>query len=496
MKFLLFILATASAISAAPTRPNILFIPIDDLKPLTGSYGDPFAKTPNIDRLAARGVQFDRAYCNQAVCGPSRYNLMTGMRSTTSGLYNFGSDLRAAYPNAVTLPQYFVQNGYRAESIGKVYHVGHGNYDDAASWTTPPFKDKVIEYLLPESTDGGKLTREEAYFGNIKTSVPHFELTRGAAWEKIDVPDNAYADGRVATEGIRRLQEAKRSDRPFFLAVGFVRPHLPFTVPKKYWDLYDPAKLPLAKNPTPPVGAPPYALKKIAELDQYKPVPDRLPLTEDLQRTLIHGYYAGVSYVDTQVGRVLDELDRLGLAANTIVVLWGDNGFAFGTHGDWTKHSNYEEANHIPIIVAGPGVSKGIHTAALIETVDLYPTLADLAGLPAPNGPQPIDGLSQVPVLKNPATAQVKDHIYHAFPRVRPGKGVWLGRAIRNGRYRYVEWRPFGATNEKPDLELYDYLADPQETVNVAAQQPEVVAVLSAMLASHPSAKPPVERTP
>ncbi len=487
---LLALLAVAP-LHAASTRPNVLLICIDDLKPVTHSYGDPYAKTPNLDRLAARGVQFDRAYCNQAVCGPSRYNLMLGSRSTSTGLYNFGRDFRNVYPDAVPLPQYFKQHGYTSRSIGKVYHVGHGMYDDDASWSVPPYHDRVVEYLLPESTSGGQLTREEAYFGNIKSVVPHNQLVRGSAWESVDVPDNAYADGRVATEAMRRLTEAKAAGEQFFLAVGFARPHLPFTPPKKYWDLYDRAKLPLAANPNPPKDGPPYALKKIGELNQFAQVPEQPPLTEELQRTLIHGYYAGVSYADAQIGRVLDTLDRLGLAANTVVVVWGDNGYSFGTHGDWTKHTNYEESNHIPILFAGPGITTGARTQALIATVDLYPTLCALVGLPAPTGPQPIDGVSQVPVLRDPKTT-VKDYVYHAFPRPRPGQGEWLGRAIRTERYRFVEWKSVRDPAAPADLELYDYVADPLEAVNVAARQPEVVARLLAMLASHPAAKPPV----
>ena len=495
MKWFVWILLAAGFAHGA-SRPNVLLLIADDLKPLTHSYGDPIAITPNIDRLAARGVQFNHGYCNQAICGPSRYNLMTGTRSTTSGLYNFGSDLRSVYPNAITLPQFFMQHGYRTESVGKVYHVGHGNYDDAASWSTPGYHDHVVEYLLPESTDGGKLTREEAYFNNTKTLVPHFQLTRGAAWERVDVPDNAYADGRVATEGIRRLAEAKLSGEPFFLAIGFARPHLPFTAPKKYWDLYDRSKLPLAGNPNPPVDAPAYALKKTGELNQFKPVPPNGPVEEDLQRTLIHGYYAGVSYADAQIGRVLDALDELGLRDNTIVFLWGDNGYSLGTHGDWTKHSNYEEATRIPFIFAGPGVARGARTDALIEVVDVYPTLCALAGLPAPAGPQPIEGTSQLPVLSDP-TKGVKDHIYHAFPRQRgAGKGEWIGRAIRTARYRYVEWRPFGQSGEKPDLELYDYVSDPLEAANVAATQPEVIKELQAILARYPAATVPVRARP
>jgi len=493
MKKLLLGFLGAATLGAAP--PNVLFICIDDLKPLTRSYGDPLAQTPHLDRLAARGVQFDHAYCNQAVCGPSRYNLMLGTRSTSTGIYNFGRDFRAAFPSAVTLPQFFKQHGYRAEAIGKVFHIGHGSYDDDSSWSVPAYHDKVIEYLLPASTDGGKLTREEAYFGNIKTLTPHNQLTRGSAWESVDVPDNAYADGRVATEAVRRLAELKLTGQPFFLAVGFARPHLPFTVPKKYWDLYDPAKFPLAANPNPPKGAPAYAMKGIGELNQYAQIPERPPVDEKLQRPLIHGYYASVSYVDAQIGRVLDALASFGLEGNTIVVLWGDNGFSFGTHGDWTKHTNYEEANHIPVMLAGPGIATGIPAAALLETVDLYPTLAELAGLPAPTGPQPIDGVSQVPVLRDPAHAQGKDHVYHAFPRPRPGQGEWLGRAIRTARYRYVQWLPFGAPPPQPDIELYDYETDPLESVNIAAEQPALVARFQALLDQYPAAKPPLKAT-
>lgn len=493
MKPLAIVALLVSSVAFAREAPNVLFICVDDLKPLTRSYGDAVAQTPNLDRLAARGVQFDRAYANQAICGPSRYNLMLGSRSTSTGLYHFGPDMRDAVPDAVTLPQHFRNNGYTAASIGKVYHVGHGNDDDDASWSVPAIHDKVIEYLLPESTCGGQLTREEMYFGNVKSVTPRNQLVRGSAWEKVDVPDNAYADGRMATEAARRLAEYQKTGERFFLAVGFARPHLPFTVPKKYWDLYDPAKLPLASNPHPPRGAPSYALKKIGELNQYAEIPDVPPLDESLQRTLIHGYYAGVSYADAQIGRVLDELDRSGLAKNTIVVVWGDHGYSLGTHGDWTKHTNYEEANRIPVIFAGPGVARGLRTGALFETVDFYPTLAALAGLPAPKGPQPIDGASQAAVLADPAAAKVKDYVYHAFPRPRPNlKEEWLGRAIRTERYRLVEWKPFDRSDAKADVELYDYVDDPLETENLAAKRPEVVAQLKAVLDRQPAALPPL----
>ena len=479
-----------TSLAAAADRPNVLLLCVDDLKPALGCYGDPLAKTPNIDRLAARGMRFDRAYCNQAVCAPSRNNLLVGMRSTTLGIYSLGDNFRTAAPDSVTLPQYFMQHGWRAEAIGKIFHTGHGNRDDATSWSVPSQPEKVVEYLRAENSAGGRLTREEAFFSNQKLDQIR-SLPRGAAWEIADVADTAYSDGRIADEAIRRLRAAKeRVGQPFFLALGFVKPHLPFTVPKRYWDLHDRAAFPLAEHRAPPAGAPPYAGKTLGELNQYEPVPQNGPLDADLQRTLIHGYYAAASYMDAQLGRVLDELDRLDLAESTLVVLWGDHGWHFGDHGAWTKHTNYEQANRIPLIVVAPGIVKvSSHTSQLAETVDVFPTLAELAGLPKPDLPQKLDGLSLVPVLREPA-ARVRDHAYHAYPRQRDGQQL-IGRAIRTQRYRLVEWKQPGAPPETADLELYDYQADPAETRNLATTQATVVTELRAILARHPEAKAP-----
>jgi iduronate 2-sulfatase len=282
------------------------------------------------------------------------------------------------------------------------------------------------------------------------------------------------------------LRAYKESGQPFFLALGFVKPHLPFCAPARYWSLYDPQKLPLAEHTQPPEGAPAYAGKTLGELDQYEPVPAAPPLSEELARTLIHGYYASLSYMDAQVGRVLDEVDRLGLAADTIIVLWGDHGYHLGDHGSWTKHTNYEQANRIPLIIVAPGVATpGTSTRALAETVDIYPTLAALAGLPEPAGPQPIDGRSLVPVLKDPGRS-IRDHAYHSFPR-----GDRLGRAIRTERYRLVEWKRWGAAPAAAEYELYDYRDDPLETRNLARERPEVLAEILAVLASHPAALEP-----
>lgn len=482
-------LATLQGQCLAATRPNVLFICVDDLKPVLGCYGDTTIKSPNIDRLAARGMRFDRAYCNQAVCAPSRNALLTGSRSTTLGIYDLGTNFRASVPEAVTLPQLFKQNGYRTEAIGKIFHVGHGNREDPASWSVPHYQAKSIAYVLPESSAGKGLTREEALFSNQSAAG----LQKGAAYESADVADDAYPDGKIATEAINRLQNAKsKTGEPFFLALGFVKPHLPFCAPKKYWDLYERKSFVLPEHRTPPEGAPNYAPTTWGELRQYSDMPDAGPVTDEQARTLIHGYYAAISYMDAQVGRVIAELDRLKLADNTVIVLWGDHGWHLGDHGMWCKHSNYEQAARIPLLVVAPGVTKPkTQSAALVESVDIYPTLSELAGLSATNLPQPLDGRSFVPTLRNPATP-TKEAIFHAYPRSPRGKGEIIGRGVRTARYRLVEWKKPDAPTDTAELEIYDYEADPLETKNLAATQPEVVAKLRAILAAQPEAKPQI----
>ena len=479
----------AEPVPAETAKPNVLLICVDDLKPLLGCYGDKTVKTPSLDRLASRGLLFERAYCNQAVCAPSRNALMTGVRSTTLGIYDLGTNFRQSISNAVTLSQYFMQNGYRAEGLGKIFHVGHGNHEDKASWSVPHLQEKSIAYVLPESRANKGLTREEALFSNETAS----NLPKGAAVESADVPDNAYPDGRLADEAIKRLQSAKtKPNDPFFLAVGFLKPHLPFCAPKKYWDLYDRASFTVPSQRTAPEGAPRHAPTSWGEVRQYTDIPDSGPLTDDQARTLIHGYHAATSFVDAQIGRVLDELDRLGLAQNTIVVLWGDHGWHLGDHGMWSKHSNYEQAARIPVLMVAPGVTKpGTRTKALMETVDLYPTLAELAGLPKPKLPQSLEGESLVPVLKQPSTTG-KEAVFHVYPRNRRGDGEILGRAVRTDRYRLVEWKKPGAASDAAELELYDYEADPLETKNLASSQPDVVAKLRPILGKQPEAKPQI----
>jgi len=486
--FLASILSFALAKPFALEKPNVLLLLVDDLKPAMGCYGDEHAITPHMDALAKRGVRFDLAYCNQAVCAPSRFTLMLGSHSTSTGLYGLGSHLRRVMPNAVTMSQYFSRYGYRAESLGKVFHIGHGNFGDPQAFEVPHFHDKVIEYLEPESTDGGKLTREEALFTNQRLGQIR-SLPRGAAFEAPVAEDEDYADGRVANETIKRLKAAKarraKDGTPFFIAAGFVRPHLPFSAPKKYWDMHDPEKLLLAVNKSFPKDAPRVALKRGGEIAAFEPVPQDGQIDDELARKLIHGYYASTTYVDAQIGKVSRALDELGLSKNTIVVLWGDHGWHLGDLSIWTKHTNFEQANRIPIVITAPGVAReGEVSRQLVETVDIFPTVAELAGLPALKVPQPIDGVSLVTVLKNPS-ARVRGHAFHAYPRGRK-----LGRAIRTERYRLVEWKNHSDVSVPVDYELYDYKADPWETQNHYEGKPGVAKKLKAILAKYPTPKP------
>lgn len=485
---ILFVVSSLALQAQDKDRPNVLLILVDDLKPALGSFGDPAAISPNIDRLAAQGMRFEMAYCNQSVCMASRYNLMLGSRSTSTGFYSFGTQFREIYPDAVTLPQHFMNYGYVAHSMGKVFHIGHGNTNDDASWSVPHHPDKVIDYVLPES-NYRELTREEGLFTNQGARDEYGNpRPRGAAWEAADVLDEAYADGRIAETAVDRMRWLKENEeKPFFLAVGFVRPHLPFSAPKKYWDMYDRHKLPMPEFVDAPKDAPGFAVKRRGEIMAFKPIPTVEPFPDDLTLQLIHGYYASVSYMDAQVGKVLDGLEKHGFADNTIVVLWGDHGWHLGDHGSWTKHSNYEQSNRIPIIISAPGVTKpGTVTHQLTETVDIYPTLVSLAGLDPPKTSQPIDGMDLTPVLKN-GKERIREYAYHSYP-----KAGRIGRAIRNDRYRLVEWK----ANTADDIvyELYDYEDDPLETVNFAATNSIALETMKALISQEPPATLPIIR--
>ena len=472
-----------AAMDTPPAKPNVLLICVDDLKPVLGCYGDKVVKTPNIDRLASRSMRFDAAYCNQAVCSPSRNALLTGLRPQTLGIYDLGTNFRQGRQNAVTMPQWFKANGYSAQGMGKIFHVGHGNTNDEASWSVPYFRGKVVDYALPENKR--ELSREEAMFDNKSPA----NLPRGAALENADVPDDTYSDGKVAAEAIRRLEAAaKNPGEPVFLAVGFLKPHLPFCAPRKYWDLYktDQFQLPAVRRA--PEGAPAYAPTAFGELRNYKDVPDKGEIPEDLQRKLIHGYHAAISYMDAQVGKVLDALDASPLKDNTVIVLWGDHGWHLGDHGMWSKHTNYEQATRIPLLVKAAGQTKGGASGAMVETVDIYPTLCELAGLKTP---EKLDGISFAPLFTGKSAQGERDHVTHVFPR-----GNRLGRAIRTPTHRFVEWKTIGAPADTAEVELYDYAADPLERKNLAREQPETVARMRELLAKQPEARPQVQGKP
>jgi len=458
-----------SQIMKEGSRPmNVLFIAVDDLRPELGCYGVSGIKTPNIDALAARGTSFTRAYCQQAVCNPSRASLLTGLRPDTIQVHDLETHFRFHCPKAVTLPQHFMQHGYHTQSFSKIYH---GGLDDPLSWLVshtvspgPVYTDPETQNRLAQKRQesrkkgrriGRKILQKDEATGTVLKTSRKFDRIKGPSWECGNVSDEGYRDGLTAKRATAALREIK--DKPFFLAVGFIRPHLPFTAPKRYFDLYSKKDLNLADNPYPPKDCPDLALTRWAELRKYENIPSKGPLGEEKALKLIHAYYACVSYIDAQIGKLLDELDRLGLRHNTVVVLWGDHGWQLGEHGLWCKHTNFEIATRVPMIISAPGQSSpGSRCDALVEFVDIYPTLADLCGLPIPNG---LEGLSLVPLLNGPNRLW-KSAAFSQYPR----KGG-MGYSMRTDRFRYTEWR-----KEKKILarELYDHQTDEDENTNLA----------------------------
>jgi len=449
--FLLAIALSTGLAAMAGERPNVLFIAADDLRCDLGCYGNSTVQTPNLDRLAARGLQFNRAYCQQAVCNPSRASLLTGMRPDTLKVWDLPTHFRERRPDIVTLPQYFKQNGYHAQCIGKIFHNWRQDdyQGDPASWSVPAVlhynnhgNDKpVVDGPLPPNLVG----------------IPKIE-TR-------DVPDEAYFDGRVAKRAVEALRERKHE--PFFLAVGFWKPHSPFNAPKRYWDRYDGVEI-LPPDPAErPRGAPSIALHDSREI--LRAFADRAGgrPTADETLALRRAYYAAISYLDTQVGKVLDALDAEGLRDSTIVVFWSDHGYHLGEQTLWAKTSNYELDARVPLIIAASGLPAGKQTDALVELIDLYPTLAELCGLKVPAG---LDGHSLRPVLDDPQSsvksAALTQHTRPAYPSDEEPL-VAMGYAMRTSRYRYVEWRSI-TDGSVMARELYDQQEDPRETQNLA----------------------------
>jgi arylsulfatase A-like enzyme len=374
-------------------KNNVLFIAVDDLRPELGCYGNTQIVSPNIDRLAAGGLKFVHAYCNVPVCGASRASLLTGVRPHRHRFVDYKTWADKDLPGHLSLPRYLKGHGYHTVSLGKVYH--HHRQDDINAWSEKPWFPwgDWTGWQAYISEESKKVIRPNPRPGQPKRIA-------GPAWEIGECDDSGYPDGMIADMTIEKMRELSKSSQPFFLAAGFLKPHLPFNAPKKYWDLYKHDEIPLANNPFPPKDGPDEALHNYGELRKgYVDVPESNPLPDDYSRWLVHGYYACVSFTDAQIGRILDELDRLGLADNTTVILWGDHGWNLGEHTLWCKHCNFRTSLRAPIIVRSPGFWANQTSAALVEFVDIYPSIVELCGLPVPGH---CEGTSFVPLMQDP----------------------------------------------------------------------------------------------
>ena len=492
---------------ASKGKPNVLFIAVDDLRPELGCYGHELVRSPNIDRLARQGMRFDRTYCQVAICSPSRASLMTGLRPDSAGVVDNVTYFRDTVPDVVTLPQHFRSHGYETVYIGKIYHAAMR--DEEKSWSRravyhkPSHRRDVGGYQLAQNQALVQRRREEVKlkYGQVKLGG----LACGPAVESADVPDDAYQDGRSTEAAIATLRQLK-GKKPFLLAVGFHKPHLPFVAPKKYWDLYDPKEIDLADNPFVPKDAPSVGMHCSFELRVRHGVPKSGAIPDEMARNLIHGYLACVSYVDAQIGRIIVELERLGLRDNTVIMLWGDHGWHLGEHTLWGKATNFEVAARCPLIVTSPGAKTiGRSSDALVELLDMYPSLCDLAGLPVP---EHVEGRSFVPLLDDPGRMW-KSAVFSQFPC--PALREWaamplspemrgtffgplvrgveqklkaeaperysedlynnhlMGYSMRTDRYRFTIWIDIRDPDAEPvAVELYDHREGPDENANIA----------------------------
>jgi|tagenome__1003787_1003787.scaffolds.fasta_scaffold20963682_2 iduronate 2-sulfatase len=466
----------------ASTKFNVLFIAVDDLRPELGCYGNSQIKSPNIDALAKQGLQFNRAYCQFALCNPSRASLLTSRRPESIQVYDLETFVRTHAPTVVTLPQLFKNSGYEARSVGKIFHITNGNREDDISWSTKPWQSPKSEKMSPKFRTtaidaNGKVVAipDVKKSSKRKISAEPFEPRANTLpFESPDVSDNKLLDGQIADKAISEMNEVR--DKPFFLAVGFHKPHMPWVAPRKYYNLYKDTQIKLAEFQRLPAGAPAFASNEAGEFRSYKGIPQDGEIPEEIQRKAIHSYFACISYTDAQIGKVLGELDRLNLRKNTVVILWGDHGYQLGEHGTWNKRTNWEVAARVPLVISVPGqLHAGETTNALVELIDMYPTLVQLCALKSPDE---LEGRSFVPLLRNPKL-EWKDAAFTTYYKPLPELGTGFGRAMRTDRYRFVEWS--GPKSEKRIYELYDEVSDPLETTNIA-DRPENAKIVASLL--------------
>ena len=422
-------------------KQNILFISIDDFRPKISSYGETKMITPNIDKLASEGLQFNNAYTNIAVCGASRASLMTGIRPSLNRFNDFSTRAQDDTPQAISLNQLFMDNGYETISYGKIYH--HSD-DFQQHWSEKDKGQIQSDFQDPKSIERVN-NAEKGEYGN-----------KNLTYEYPDVDDYAYNDGKITKKAVNKLKLLKETNQPFFMAVGYVSPHLPFIQPKKYWDMYDHDSIQLADNSYQPENSPFIAIEaqhNSAELRKnYLDIPAQGKLDDDLARNLIHGYYASVSYMDALIGELIKELDDLGLRDNTTIILWSDHGYFLGEHGFWCKHSTFHEAVKIPFIMSSPGYAKNQITDSFTELVDVYPTLCELANITPPTY---LHGKSLTPVLENPSI-QLKDEIYTRYKQ---------GEAVVDANYSYTEF--YNGKSYVGNM-MYDMKTDLKQNIDIS----------------------------
>lgn len=461
----------ANGAAAEDRPPNIVFIAIDDLRTAVGAYGDEIAVTPNMDAFAQNSTVFDRAYVQMATCSPSRASLMSSLRPDALQIYYSSGrtrEVQDSVPVDRTMNGFFKANGYETIGIGKIYHVPT---DSEKGWSA-----KVFDHQADESFKRRTLALEsESYLAALDSRKPGSSRISRYFYEAADVGDAAYPDGLNTLFAVQELSRLSRNkDKPFFLALGLYKPHLPWNAPKKYYDLYDPETMPLPAFTTAPKNAHAWTMSGYGEMRGYSGFPSapgaEVPI--ETLRKVRHAYYANVSYADAMVGKVVAALAELGLDDNTIVVLWGDHGFKIGDYGSYSKHTNFEIDTRVPLMVRMPGNKTASRTSGLVETIDIFPTLATLAGLDAPDK---IHGTSFATLLEQP-DQNFREATFQQFYRSVRGEEA-MGYTVRSKDFRYIAWTKV-LTGEVFATELYDHRTDPGETVNIA-DDPAMAAIIA-----------------